>query len=46
MVDVNSIRAIIPDFISIDFETASSYLDSACSIGIAFVKNLKVYDSF
>lgn len=46
MVDVNSIRAMIPDFISIDFETASSYLDSACSVGIAFVKNLKVYDSF
>lgn len=46
MIDVNSSRAIIPDFISIDFETASSYLDSACSVGIAYVKDLNIYDSF
>lgn len=33
-----------PDFITIDFETATPDMDSACSIGIAIVSNLKVVD--
>lgn len=35
-----------PDFIALDFETASASFDSACAIGIAFVKDLEVFDSF
>lgn len=34
------------DFVAIDFETANSYLNSACSVGIAIVKNLCIVDSF
>lgn len=30
------------DFIAIDFETANKHMDSACSIGIACVKDLKI----
>lgn len=33
------------DFIAIDFETATSELSSACSIGLAFVDGLKVIGS-
>ena len=33
------------DFIAIDFETASNEYYSACSLGIAFVKNSKVVES-
>ena len=33
------------DFIAIDFETANHYRTSACSIGIAMVKNNQVMDS-
>lgn len=34
------------DFIAIDFETANSYYDSACSIGIAAMRGGKVVDKF
>lgn len=34
------------DFVAIDFETANSYYDSACSIGIAAVVGGKVVDHF
>ncbi len=34
------------DFIAIDFETATTHMDSACSIGIAMVKNGAVVDTF
>lgn len=34
------------DFIVIDFETATSHMDSACSVGIVALKNLKIVDSF
>lgn len=34
------------DFIAIDFETASRYMNSACSVGISVVCNLKIVDSF
>ncbi len=34
------------DFIAIDFETATEYMDSACSIGIALVKDGSVVDTF
>lgn len=34
------------DFIAIDFETATDYYNSACSIGIAAVKNGHVVDKF
>lgn len=33
------------DFIAVDFETASSSNDSACSVGLAFVENLSVVRS-
>jgi len=33
---------MIYDFIAIDFETASSVHHSACSLGLAFVKNAKI----
>lgn len=33
------------DFVAIDFETARSSLDSACSVGVAAVKNLEIIDS-
>lgn len=35
---------MIYDFIAIDFETASNRFHSACSLGLAFVKNGKVID--
>lgn len=35
---------MIYDFIAIDFETASSRYNSACSLGLAFVKNSKIID--
>jgi DNA polymerase-3 subunit epsilon len=35
---------MIYDFISLDFETASTEAYSACSLGLAFVKNSKVVD--
>lgn len=35
---------MIYDFIALDFETASTEAYSACSLGIAFVKNSKVVD--
>ena len=34
------------DFIAIDFETANHYLNSACSIGIAAVRDMEVVDVF
>lgn len=34
------------DFIAIDFETANSNMDSACSIGIAAVSSNEIVDSF
>ena len=34
------------DFIAIDFETATAEMDSACSIGIAMVKDGAVVDTF
>lgn len=34
------------DFIAIDFETATSNMNSACSIGIAMVEDLRIVDSF
>ena len=34
------------DFVAIDFETANSYYDSACSVGIAAVRDGKVVDQF
>ncbi|MDO5764720.1 MAG: exonuclease domain-containing protein, partial [Elusimicrobiales bacterium] len=34
------------DFIAIDFETATSDMDSACSVGIAVVSNLDVVHQF
>lgn len=33
------------DFVAIDFETANSNMNSACSMGLAFVKNNKIVDS-
>ena len=36
----------IPDFIAIDFETATRKMDSACSIGIAIVKDGYIADKF
>ena len=35
---------MIYDFIAIDFETASNEYHSACSLGLAFVKNAKIVD--
>ncbi|MCL2560260.1 MAG: 3'-5' exonuclease [Turicibacter sp.] len=35
---------MIYDFIALDFETASNEAYSACSLGLAFVKNAKVID--
>jgi len=35
---------MIYDFIAIDFETASNEHHSACSLGLAFVKNAKIID--
>ena len=35
---------MIYDFIALDFETASTQAYSACSLGLAFVKNAKVID--
>ena len=35
---------MIYDFIAIDFETASNEYFSACSLGLAFVKNSKIVD--
>jgi len=35
---------MIYDFIAIDFETASNRYNSACSLGLAFVKNSKIVD--
>jgi len=35
---------MIYDFIAIDFETASNRYNSACSLGLAFVKNSKIID--
>lgn len=35
-----------PDFIAIDFETATPKMDSACSIGIAIVKDRHIVDTF
>lgn len=37
-------KNMIYDFITIDFETASSAYHSACSLGLAFVKNGKIID--
>lgn len=34
------------DFVAVDFETANSLPSSACAIGIATVRNLKVTDTF
>ena len=34
------------DFVSIDFETANSRYDSACSIGLAAVRDMAVVDTF
>lgn len=34
------------DFVAIDFETATKYRNSACSIGIAMVKDLEVVDTY
>ena len=34
------------DFVAIDFETATKSQSSACSVGLAFVKNLNVIASF
>lgn len=34
------------DFIAIDFETANQQYDSACSIGIAAVSDLKIVDTY
>lgn len=36
----------IYDFIAIDFETASSQYHSACSVGLAAVKNNEIVDTF
>lgn len=36
----------ITDFVAIDFETATSQPNSACAIGIATVRDLKVADTF
>lgn len=33
------------DFVAVDFETANDYLSSACSMGLAAVKNLAVVDT-
>jgi len=35
---------MIYDFIALDFETASNKYNSACSLGLAFVKNSKIID--
>lgn len=34
------------DFVSVDFETATRYKDSACAIGIAGVKDLKIVEKY
>ncbi len=36
----------IPDFISIDFETATSRMDSACAVGIVAVKGEEIIDRY
>ncbi len=33
-------------FVAIDFETANQYRSSVCSVGLVFVENLKIIDSF
>lgn len=34
-----------PDFIAIDFETATFSMDSACAVGVALVEDLRVVDT-
>lgn len=34
------------DFIALDFETATQSFDSACSIGLAMVRGMKIVDTF
>lgn len=34
------------DFVALDFETATNRLDSACSVGIAVVENLRIAETF
>ena len=33
-------------FVAIDFETANQYRSSVCSVGLVFVENLKIVDTF
>ncbi len=37
---------MLPDFVAIDFETATRDLCSACAVGIAVVKDLEIVDTF
>ena len=37
---------VVPDFITIDFETANSYFDSACAVGIAVVTDGIISETF
>lgn len=34
------------DFVALDFETATNKMDSACSVGIAVVKDLRISETF
>ena len=34
------------DYVAIDFETATHYMGSACSIGIAAVEGAEIVDTF